>query len=1566
MRNKWLKIGILLIAVSILIISGLLSGAIRAEAKSFKPDPTRDTVLQLADLQLTIPAGATNREISVCQDDTELNGIQLPYGFKAISKPYRFGPDGLKFPQNKNLLALIKIDLAALPEGYSLNLVKLYYINHETGRLEVVPDQRMNQETSTLEANLRHFSSYIAGVAPGWDGNGLNSYFDYINHGEESVLLYGSRPNVLSRMFSLAGRGGMDLNLDRAYSFTGVEPTNPFFISNRWYWALLYYDIHNSKLYFPGGASYSAPNYCSCSDEFCNCAKISGEGGVLFEIGYDMNHCIDKIYLKDGTVIDPFATDEDHHNCQTVTNSKGNQIRYYFSGNFWEYDETNRITSLVDSAGRTFYFQYAYPVSHFDAGYGVPVLTKVEQELSDRKLRTILTRTLTEVDDDNCQENFTNVLGNTTSYYCSEAGLFSYGSNLLNKVVYPNGTVSQYQYDNFINRSYWVKKQMFFRPGATTPFRTLDYTNLGDVTVNDGSCIKKYEFDYWGQTTREETSDLAGHLLKRIDNSYSNHRPSKVVTTPVNSDGTFAAEAVYEYEYDNLGNTTKITDPKGTVTYMAYPKTGFPINNIFYSNSEDHLSSINPLYEDALYTTGAGYNQMITKATLVTDTVHNTTQLKQTHFQYDTHGNLLRESVAYNGTHLNTLYTYDQFGNRLSQIDAKGNELRFEYSTDYNSAYLTRVYKPDNTTLATYSHSFNKGKPTAVTDPNGNNFIYTYDLSGRLTSETLDNSTSGIGVTRELTYDDLNNTVSIRFGSDQGGWQEGQIIYDSLFGKPKTIQRKLSGNWVIIKKFSYDTNGRVAWEKDNLGHKTSYTYDPLDRLVTTTFPDGTATTSQWNGRVVTTTDALGNQRRQTYNKLDWLTKVEEFLDPATIYQTSYIYDNDAHLLQVTNPRGAVTKNTYDCFGRLVRTDYPQDGANPLAPETFTYDNVGNLKTKTGARGTKTIKYEFFAGYRIQKVTEPDGRIVNYTYDPNDNVLTQTSPGGSYTYTYDARNRMKTYGLQLDGYNFNLAYDYDVFGRMTNITYPNRVQAVSYNYDELDRLQSIPGFVSSCSYDGDNKLTNMLFGNGINNHYDYRTNDDKLADIQVGPSGSLLSLNYTYDAVGNIKQINNDYYRYDGLYRLIWAGDSLTSKTGNGTAWTYDSAGNMSSKESYLSGVSQGNVAFTCDLANRLWTMGSKTYINDTAGARTGKTDMDSWAYIYDGELRLTQVNKNGASMLDNVYDGAGMRVKEISNGQTTYTIYQGNNPLMEYSQADGKYKYFVYAGNERIAEEKVGIVNYYHCDQLESTRLVTGVNGVVVASYKFKPYGETDSYSGAFSTDYQFTGKPINDSSGLNYFGGRWYDAESCRFTSIDPAKVGANWYSYCSNNPVTRIDPDGNSDLSITTKAMWAVTELVVSTVAKTISSGVAIVADSMKPEPITTQDADGNIIINQDALDGICIGLTGGIEVTGEKIATEIVQRVMSEAELKATESTGLLRGGREGAHFASDAISKNAVKARQRLALEKTPKFRVTMEVPAGKFSKSAKVASANNMPGGGSERTATGNIIVKILEIFAYKK
>jgi len=60
------------------------------------------------------------------------------------------------------------------------------------------------------------------------------------------------------------------------------------------------------------------------------------------------------------------------------------------------------------------------------------------------------------------------------------------------------------------------------------------------------------------------------------------------------------------------------------------------------------------------------------------------------------------------------------------------------------------------------------------------------------------------------------------------------------------------------------------------------------------------------------------------------------------------------------------------------------------------------------------------------------------------------------------------------------------------------------------------------------------------------------------------------------------------------------------------------------------------------------------------------------------------------------------------------------------------------------------------------------------PFG----YAGGFG--YQ------EDSSGLKLLGHRYYDPTTGRFLSRDPAKDGRNWYGYCANEPMSRVDPTG------------------------------------------------------------------------------------------------------------------------------------------------------------------------------------
>lgn len=96
------------------------------------------------------------------------------------------------------------------------------------------------------------------------------------------------------------------------------------------------------------------------------------------------------------------------------------------------------------------------------------------------------------------------------------------------------------------------------------------------------------------------------------------------------------------------------------------------------------------------------------------------------------------------------------------------------------------------------------------------------------------------------------------------------------------------------------------------------------------------------------------------------------------------------------------------------------------------------------------------------------------------------------------------------------------------------------------------------------------------------------------------------------------------------------------------------------------------------------------------------------------------------------------------------------------------------------------------------------------------------------------------------------------------------------------------------------------------------------------------------------------------------MSRAELAATRETGLIRGGREGTHYVSDAVNSSTTRAQSRLALPVRPEVRATVEAPAGRFSAPSRVqpldvAPGKVLPGRGMERSATGRVPGRVLRV-----
>jgi RHS repeat-associated protein len=94
--------------------------------------------------------------------------------------------------------------------------------------------------------------------------------------------------------------------------------------------------------------------------------------------------------------------------------------------------------------------------------------------------------------------------------------------------------------------------------------------------------------------------------------------------------------------------------------------------------------------------------------------------------------------------------------------------------------------------------------------------------------------------------------------------------------------------------------------------------------------------------------------------------------------------------------------------------------------------------------------------------------------------------------------------------------------------------------------------------------------------------------------------------------------------------------------------------------------------------------------------------------------------------------------------------------------------------------------------VISNSSGASTGTLAFFPFGLTRSSTGTIPTDELFTGQRL-DSTGLYYYGARYYDPTIGRFVSPDTFNLdfsypqGFNRYSYVFNNPLRLTDPTGN-----------------------------------------------------------------------------------------------------------------------------------------------------------------------------------
>jgi len=465
-------------------------------------------------------------------------------------------------------------------------------------------------------------------------------------------------------------------------------------------------------------------------------------------------------------------------------------------------------------------------------------------------------------------------------------------------------------------------------------------------------------------------------------------------------------------------------------------------------------------------------------------------------------------------------------------------------------------------------------------------------------------------------------------------------------------------------------------------------------------------------------------------------------------------------------------------------------------ETYGYDNVGNLTSKTD-RKNQLITYTYDQLNRLTQKTYPDTSTVNYTYD-NDSRLTQvTDPTGTYQFTFDNTGRLAGTSTQyafLTGRSFTTSYGYDAASNRTSFTDPEN-GSTGYAYDTLNRLQTLtpPAAISGGSfgfgYDALSRRTSLTRPNTVNTSYGYDNLSHLLSVTHAKGGTTLDGAAYTVDNAGNrltrTPQPSGTAftYGYDNIYEL----QSVTQGSTTTESYTYDPVGNRL--------TSLGSATWSYNTSNELNSRPSYSYTYDNNGnTQTMVNSSGTTTYYWDFENRLASVSlpASGGTLYFK-FDPFGRRIYKSSASGTSVYAYDGND-LIEETNGSGavtaRYTHSANAIDEPLAMLRSSATSFYQQDGLGSITSLSNTAGALAQAYTFDSFGNQTASSGSVTNPFRYTGRESDSETGLYFYRTRYFDPQAGRFLSEDQIGFlgGKDFYVYVLNRPVQFADPLGFS----------------------------------------------------------------------------------------------------------------------------------------------------------------------------------
>jgi RHS repeat-associated protein len=505
-----------------------------------------------------------------------------------------------------------------------------------------------------------------------------------------------------------------------------------------------------------------------------------------------------------------------------------------------------------------------------------------------------------------------------------------------------------------------------------------------------------------------------------------------------------------------------------------------------------------------------------------------------------------------------------------------------------------------------------QGFLATATDPLSNVTGFTRDANGRVTAQLLPDAQS-IG----FTYDPESNLTSLT----PPGRPAHSFAYTAIDLLASYQPPALGGVPSVNTNYTYNVDGQLTqWSRPD-GVTPLVTFDTAGRLTTLTIPEGKLGLSYDSaGRVATMTDVSGGSISYDYDGALVTRETVSGRVQGTLERT---YDNDFRVTSTTLDGANAASFSYDPDSLLVQagplaiTRDPQTGfvsatsagvvttsetrsnfgeasgwsaaarGNALYSATLTRDLDGRItdKSETIDGTTTAFTYAYDSRGRLTDVTRNGSAIAHYGYDANGNRTSFTGPSSTVLGTYDAQDRLLTYGSATYTFGANgelqskhdpsgtTSYVYDALGNLRSATLADGT-VISYVFDALNRRvgKTVNGTLAqgflyenqlrpAAELDGNgNIVSRFVYATHVNvpdvimkGGTAYRVLTDQVGSVRlvVSTSDGTIAQHIDYDEFGNVLADSSPGFQPFGFAGGIYDRDTHLVRLG---ARDYDASG----------------------------------------------------------------------------------------------------------------------------------------------------------------------------------------------------------------------------------------------------------------------------------------------------------------------------------------------------------------------------------------------------------------------------